>query len=474
MSRMKEKNYTAAVRQLFSRFGMSGGTVAPPSSNTVEAAYNSIDWAYDNGGEVRFRNAADTDDIRALSVNASNQVMVAEALASAERKSVAWQVQDNASIVSQGFFIANPGEYYRITGITWEHTTQSSVSGTAYVEKTPSGTAIGSGTSLMSGTFNLHTIANATVTQATLTTTNTGDSDNPDLILNPGDMLSVVIAGTTTSLAGVVCTVYYAPLTKSVKHATYYMNANADMVQGQYFFTANRAYGNVLAVSMRWSTKSSVAGLKLTVTKDTGTTAPGGGTSLLTDNTNAGPLVTQTANTTYAGTMSTTAATIRMAAGDRLSIEFSGATLTALVGLVVTVSIAETAAGRIEKTWFLDHVPGQADLTGLVSGTFWTADRDYEVLDLSFVQNVAAGAACKMTVTADTGTTAPGGGTVLATQNTNAGFDLNATARTVQYATLPTIENRFLLTGDRLSIKTPTGTLTTAAGAQLTVSLAPR
>jgi hypothetical protein len=327
----------------------------------------------------------------------------------------------------------------------------------------------------MSGTFNLHTIANATVTNATLSTTNTGDSDNPDLLLAPGDMLTVVIAGTITSLVGVSLTVYYAPLStgRSVKHASYFMNANADMVRGQYFFTANRAYGNVLAVAMRWSTKSSVSGLKLTVTKDVSTNAPGAGTSLLTDNTNAGPLVTQTANVAYNGTVSSTAATIRLAPGDRLSIEFSGATLTALVGLVVTVSIAETASGRVEKTYFLDHVVGQTDLTGWVANTIFTADRDYEFLDASMTENVATGAAAKVGLTVDTGTTAAGGGTAMVTQNTNAGFDLNATARTTQYATLPAANARFLLTGDRISVK-PSGTLGTGAGVQITFSLAPR
>lgn len=465
---------TAAIRARFSgnkSFAAIPGFPSGPA-NTANSSQIFGSWAYGNSSEDRWANAAGTDEIRALSVNSADQVMIGEGLASKNRKTAQWSVQDNGSISSAGFFLVNTGESYRVTAITWEHATQSSVAGTAYVEKTPSGTAIGSGTSLMSGTFDLHAIANATVTTATLTTTNSGDSDNPDLILNVGDQLSVVIAGTITSLVGVVCTVHLAPLGRSSKVVSYYLKANADLVQAQYFFTANRAYGPIQAISVRYSTKTSVAALKLTVTKDTGTTAAGGGTSLLTNNTNAGLLVDAVANTTYSGTLSATAATIRLASGDRLAIKFSGGTLTALVGVVVTVSFQEFASDRTEKTFFLDHIPGAADLTGWIAESFWIAERDYEVLDISMVGNVATGAAAKVTVTADSGTTAAGAGTVLNTANSSAGFDLNATARTTQFATLPAANLRFLLTGDRLSYK-PSGTLTTGAGVALTVSLRP-
>jgi hypothetical protein len=436
--------------------------------NTANSAKLPYSWAKDNTFEERWLNAAGTDTVRALSVNQNNQVLVAESLMTADRKSVGIQIQDNASIATQGFFIAD--QAYRVVGISYMHTTKSSVAGTIYVEKTPSGTAPGSGTKVQSGSFDC-TGDNATVQTGTLSTTNTGDSDNPDLQLAAGDMLSIVVAGDTTSLAGMVLTVALAP-GGIARTASYYMKANADMTQAQVFFVANRPY-IVTGVNIRYSTKSSVTGLKLTVTKDTSTNAAGAGTSLLTDNTNAGILVTQTANTTYPGTLSATAATLRLATGDRLSIKFSGATLTALVGLVVTVTLQELAAVRKEISFFLNHIPGAADVTGFASGAFWIADRDYEVLDAREVHDVAAGAAAKVTVTAESGTTAPGSGTVLVTDNTNAGFDLNATARTVQVATLPVLGSRFLLAGDRLSVK-PSGTMTTCVGIAISVALAPR
>lgn len=440
------------------------------AANTVNSPQIPADWAFGNSGEVRFMNAAGTDRVRALSVNPSNQVMVAEALATGTRKQATWEVIDNGSIASQGFFLVNPGERYRVVSITWIHATQSSVAGTAKVEKTPSGVAVGSGTSLMSGTFNLHTIANNTLTTATLSTTNTGDSDNPDLILNPGDQLSVVIAGTITSLAGVQCTVTLAPLGASVKTVSFWVNANADMVQSQAFFTGNRPY-IISAVSMRWQTKSSVSNLALTLTNDASGTAPGAGTSVLTDNTNTGPLVTQTANTTYSGTLTSTAATLRLANTSQLSAHFSGATLTALVGVVVTVSLIETASDRVELSWFLDHVVGQTTLVGIAAVSTWTADRDYEILNVSETHRAAGTDAGTVTLNLGiaSGTTAPGSGTT----GVITALSVKTTAATPQFATLGTIDKRFILAGDRLCI-IPSGTFTTAAGVAITVALAPR
>jgi hypothetical protein len=56
-------------------------------------------------------------------------------------------------------------------------------------------------------------------------------------------------------------------------------------------------------------------------------------------------------------------------------------------------------------------------------------------------------------VSKDTGTDAPGAGTDLLTNNTAGGFDLNATANTVQVGALATTAGlRKLNAGDRLSI----------------------
>lgn len=84
---------------------------------------------------------------------------------------------------------------------------------------------------------------------------------------------------------------------------------------------------------------------------------------------------------------------------------------------------------------------------------FYVATRAVRVLAISQVHAVAAGGASVVQVTKDTTTNAPGAGTDLLTNNTNTGFDLNATANTVQNGTLAaTAGLTSLAAGDRLSL----------------------
>jgi hypothetical protein len=69
------------------------------------------------------------------------------------------------------------------------------------------------------------------------------------------------------------------------------------------------------------------------------------------------------------------------------------------------------------------------------------------------IHSVAAGGTSNLQVTKDVSTDAPGAGTDLLTNNTNAGFDLNGTANTVQTGTLATTAGlRHLAAGNRLSL----------------------
>lgn len=106
----------------------------------------------------------------------------------------------------------------------------------------------------------------------------------------------------------------------------------------QAFFVADGSY-LVTGVSCIHSTAGSDASaVNLQITKDTSTNAPGAGTDLLTDNSNAGFNCKATANTVQTGTLVSSEATRTLAAGDRLSLDFAG-TVTALAGVVVTVSL---------------------------------------------------------------------------------------------------------------------------------------
>lgn len=119
--------------------------------------------------------------------------------------------------------------------------------------------------------------------------------------------------------------------------ATFSMLANGSLAD-QCFFVADRAY-TVLAIKEVHSVAGNDAGaVNLQVTKDTGTQAPGAGTDLLTNNSNAGFNLKGTANTVQNGTLTSTAGALTLAAGDRLSADFAG-TLTTLAGVVVTVAL---------------------------------------------------------------------------------------------------------------------------------------
>lgn len=111
-------------------------------------------------------------------------------------------------------------------------------------------------------------------------------------------------------------------------------------------------------------------------------------------------------------------------------------------------SSIKTSDGVTCATFFTIGAPAAATDT-----VFFVATRAYIVVSVSEVHAVAAGGASKLQVVKDTGTDAPGAGTDLLTNNTNAGFDLAATANTVQVGTLTaTLATKTLAAGDRLSV----------------------
>jgi len=96
-------------------------------------------------------------------------------------------------------------------------------------------------------------------------------------------------------------------------------------------FMATRAY-RVKGASIICSSTSTVP--TVDIKKETGTTAPGSGTTILT-----GVMTfSATANTRVTGTLVSTVATLTMAAGDRLSVTWGG-TVGSITGAVVTISL---------------------------------------------------------------------------------------------------------------------------------------
>ncbi len=450
MARSFTKNITAAIRAPFWKKTSTGSQVAN-GSNT-----SGFDYSYDNGFQQRFDNAAGTDRIRGLEVNSSDNLLLSEEVVVPMRKTIAFNLCTAASLVTQHFFIADRA--YRIAGITQIHKTAESTAATmtGYVAKIGSGIAPSAGQTVMTGTFDLKGTAN-TLQTATLFNTGTGDSDDPFLQLAAGDRLGFVFSVAGTELAGVVVEIALAPAGTGTT-AIYAMQANGDLVDSQ-FFIANEAC--IITKIVECHSTAGTSTPTLDIKKCTGTQAAASGTTCLT----TAFATDSTINVPVTGTLSATASVLRMDPGDRLAVDFTGTTT--LAGVVVVVTVTP----MVQRKHVVFALQKNGNLG--VDQAFFIADRTYEVLAVTQVHSVAAGGASKVQVTRDKATDAPGAGVDLLSNNTNAGFDLAATAQTVQVGTFVDARFNFLLAGDRLAVDFADAVQSTA-GVVIAVSLAPR
>ncbi len=341
----------------------------------------------------------------------------------------------NAGLLDQNFFICN--QAFQVISITEIHSVLCSVaSTTAVVRKCASGQTVAGGTNLMTSTFDLHATAN-TLQTATIST-------NPAVTqLARGDRLAVDFStATLTALAGVVIQVMLRPLERPTVDVTYYQNVTGTQADAQ-FFIANDRY-------TIWAARCSAAVMGsstpvVQLTKDTSTNAPGAGTDLLLNTTSTGfdlAAATATANVPQVASFATTAGLLNMATGDRISVDYSG-TLTAVAGVVITVSLIPTQAARTEVSYFFTGASVNTDQV------FFIADRDYRAVISSGIWAVAAGGASTAQIVKDSTTAAPGAGTDLLL----AAYDLNTTAQTATPDLLAAAPyTTHLLAGDRLAI----------------------
>lgn len=134
-----------------------------------------------------------------------------------------------------------------------------------------------------------------------------------------------------------------------------------------------------------------------------------------------------------------------------------------------TMCVVDFQAFRLRPSVFVNLV-GQTTEAATDRADF-VAPYPMYVKSLTCVFGVAAGGASKLQVSKDTATDAPGAGTDLLSDNTAAGFDLNATANTVQYGTIVTTAGaRKLAKGDRLSVDFA-NTIQSTAGLVVTAEL---
>lgn len=114
------------------------------------------------------------------------------------------------------------------------------------------------------------------------------------------------------------------------------LNENSGTNAITFWGPADRAY-TVSSVNWEYGVKGG-SGATINIYKDTGTTAPGGGTSILVGGTalDVGASTAVVANTLTNNTLNVTAGVTSIAVGDRLSYKLAG-TLTALANATMTI-----------------------------------------------------------------------------------------------------------------------------------------
>lgn len=127
--------------------------------------------------------------------------------------------------------------------------------------------------------------------------------------------------------------VYVSMIRAELMEIIYRENSNSRLLD-EAFFIANRSY-QVVAVRESHSALGTDAGdVTVQIRKDTGTQAPTAGVALLST-----ALSLKTAvNSVQTGSLTTTEADLKLVAGDRLSVDFSGI-LTGVAGVIVTVTL---------------------------------------------------------------------------------------------------------------------------------------
>lgn len=408
-----------------------------------------IDYAKDNGFIDYARNNAGTGLLPLFGSDANDSVHLAGQAFVGQRMVKTFNLATNAQLVAQAFWIADGN--YTITNIACVFATADGAANTAFVGKATGTQAPSAAITCQTGTFNMNATA-VTVQTAVLPALNS--LTNSSLNLVSGERLCFKIASAVTSLAGVQITVTMTPGNKSLT-AEYAMQLNSS-IGTTTFFVSTGSYV-VTKIQAIWSTLATNAGtVTYDVFKDTSTNAPGAGTTCLT----AAVSVKTAINTVSVPALSATAATLRLDAGDRLSVKMAG-TLTALAGLVVVVSL-RPVQGHLDISLPLR-------VTAWVKQAFFTADRTYEFAGAAVTYSTAEGGALTANVTRESGVTAAGSGTSMQSGT----FDLNTTTNTVQNATMLTVKDNIILAGDRLSINLSAG-LTVTIGFCLSVKLIPR
>ena len=393
-----------------------------------------------NGEYLLGVNAAGTGYVPMIGMDGDN-VVVAGNTAVPGFKTVTLMSNRVGIATARQFWIADSA--YTVVGVQEIHAVAETTAPIYVANVNKTNLATGTSAPLNSTLINLRGAANTLQNVALSPTASV-------LQVQPGDRLifNTNVAG--NELSGLLVEVIMAPGNRNNQVSAYYSGA---LVTDNCFFIANHPMTITRIDYMHAAAASSTCNVQVTL--DTGTTAPGAGTDILPG---LGFDCTAAANIIQSGTLG---AVTRMNTGDRLSLDFSGTT-TGLSGALVTVTFA-ASADRKEVNYHAQINSTHGD------AAFFIADRPYQVEFASAVWSTAAvaGANCQLVI--DSATGAPGAGIDLLSMDTNAGFQIDGTANTVEAATFISAGRNFLQTGDRLSLDF-TAT-TTIVGMVCTVTL---
>lgn len=223
----------------------------------------------------------------------------------------------------------------------------------------------------------------------------------------------------------------------------FYLKAAGAMVT-QTLFIADRPMVITGIFESHATAETATGTATLAIFKDTGTNAPGGGATTMTNTIS----LKGTANTVQTGTLLAVTADgdpnagIVMAAGDRLSAVVGGtATITALAGVSLTIFVAPGF-----KEVMAIYNPSTA---AIATQNFFLANRDYIITGVNAIWSVK-GTSPTLDITTETSTTAAGSGTSIL----SATIDASATANTVTAGALTATASVLrLAAGQRLSFK---------------------
>lgn len=406
-----------------------------------QGRFSPLGW--DNNFTQRAMTANRQNQIDLIGTDASDRLLLGGAYQNPLGYPVQYAVQANSKISTAPIFTnANDSDPLEVTRIDCVFDVTNGAALTGYISKEVNGQAPGAGTSCMSGTFNLNATAR-TVQNATLA----GPRGYSSLVLNAGEQLSLKLSTAVTSLAGLVITVWLRPFA-SLPPATIGLAANADIATQTIYL--NFLPGQTIrAVSMRWSVAGSDAGaVTADITKDTGTNAPGAGTSILS----AAQSVKGTANTTVFPALSGTASVLQMGIGDRLALKMTG-TLTDLAGLVVTVHFSNTTQDYLV-------IPLPCWDAVATDRTVFLADRYYQILGALAIWSTASSSGT-ITFKVDRGTGAIASGTAVLTATISTAGTANTANEGSPVVATPSVMQ--VAPGDRVSLDHG-GTTTSLAG----------